>query len=144
MSSLLFKFHPEYFLSIYNTFYILYELRMVGVTTRSVCLSTCGKPFSYYSSKFGPGISGFSLSNFSTSSLAFSNPSTGSQVFSSSEHPAHFTKYQSFLNYLFTLLTFLVYVIIALLTILSTSHSRSPSTSSGSRGGCSRLGRSVT
>ena len=36
-------------------------VRMVGVKTTSVCLATCGKPFSYYSSKFGHGIPRFSL-----------------------------------------------------------------------------------
>jgi len=40
MSSLLLSFVTNTFLSNYNTFLIHYELRMIGVKTRSVYLST--------------------------------------------------------------------------------------------------------
>jgi len=82
-------------------FNILYDLSRVVVKTTSLCLYTQGKSFSYYSSKFGPDIPGFSLRKILTSSLAFSNPSVGSPVVSISEHHDYFTKYRSCLNFFF-------------------------------------------
>jgi len=93
-SSPLRSFRPEYSMSIIQSIFHL-ELHIVGVKTTSVYLSTVGKPFLCYSTSPGPGISGFSLLNLSTSSCAFPIPSRGSHVFSSSAQPFHFTKYRS-------------------------------------------------
>ena len=69
--------------------------------------------------------------------LAFSKLSGGSQVFSSSEHPAHLTKY--LISCIRSLLR--TQVIISFLKMCFTSHSKSPSIPSGSRGGCSLPGQ---
>jgi len=91
-SSPLRSVRPEYSMSIIQSIFHL-ELHIVGVKTTSVYLSTDGKPFLCYSTSLGPGISGFSLCNLPTSSCAFLIPSAGSQVFSSSVQPFHFTKF---------------------------------------------------
>jgi len=93
-SSPLRSVRPEYSMSIIKSIFNL-ELHMVGVKTTSVYLSTDGKPSVCYSTSLGPGISGFSLCNLSTSSCAFHIPSGGSHVFSSSAQAFHFTKYRS-------------------------------------------------
>ena len=116
------------------------NLHIVGVKTTGVYLSTHGKPLLCYLTSHGLGISGFSLSNLSPSSSAFFIPSGGAQVFSSSTQRFHLTKYQSSFSGLFLPPTFCMSEMISFLTILSISHSKSPSMSSGSRGGCSRAG----
>jgi len=93
-SSPLRSVRPEYSMSIIQSLFHL-ELYIVGVKTTGVCLSTDGKPFLCHSTSLGLGLSGFSLCNLSTSSCAFIIPSGGSQVFSSSAQPVHFTKYLS-------------------------------------------------
>jgi len=98
---------PEYSMSIIQFIFHL-ELHRVGVKTTSVYLSTDGKPLLCYSTSLGPGISGFCLWNLSTSSCAFVIPSGGSQVFSSSAQPFHFTKYRCSFMGLFLPRTFRV------------------------------------
>jgi len=93
-SSPLRSVRPEYSMSIIQPI-LHFELHIVGVKTTSVYLSTDGKPFLCYSTSLGPGISGLSLSNLSTSSCAFFIPLHGSHVFSSSAQPFQFTKYRS-------------------------------------------------
>ena len=138
-SSPLRSLRPEYSLSIIQSILHL-ELHIVGVKTTRVYLSTHGKPVLCYLTFLGPAISAFSLRKLSTSASAVFIPSGGSQVFSSSGQPFHFTQYPSSFLGLFLPRTFPLYEIISLLMILSTFHSKSPSMSSASRRGCSRFG----
>jgi len=93
-SSPLRSVRPEYSMSIIQSIFRL-ELHIAGVKTTRVYLSTDGKPCLCYLTSPGPGISGLSLSNLSSSSRPFRIPSGSSQVFSSSAYPFHFTKYRS-------------------------------------------------
>jgi len=106
-SSPLRSVRPEYSMSIIQSISHR-ELQIGGVKTTSLYWSTDGKPFLCYSTSLGPGISGFSLSNLSTSSCAFPIPSGGSHVFSSSAQPFHFTQYRSSFIGLFLPRTFRV------------------------------------
>jgi len=91
-SSPLRSVRPEYSMSIIQSIFHI-ELHIVGAKTTGLYLSTDGKPFLCHSNSPGSGISAFCLSNLSTSSCSFFIPSRGSQLFSSSSQPSHFTKY---------------------------------------------------
>ena len=104
-SSPLRSVRPEYSMSIIQSIFHL-ELHIVEVKTTSVYLSSDGKPFLCYWTSLGPGISGLSQWNLSTSSCEFFIPSGGSQIFSSSTQLFHFTKYRSSFITLFLPQTF--------------------------------------
>ena len=106
-SSPLRSVRPKYPMSIIQSIFH-FELHIVGLKTTSIYFSTDGKHFLCYSTSLGPGISGLSRSNLSTSSCAFFIPSGGSQVFSSSAQSFHFTKYRSSFIGLFLPRTFRV------------------------------------
>jgi len=138
MSSPFRSVHPEY--SIFFTQSSSYlELRIVGRKTTRVYLSTDEKPLLCYSTSPGSGIWRLSLRNLSTPASPFVIASPGYPVFSSSAQLFHFTKYRSSFIHVFLPRTFCVQELMSLLTILSTSQSKSPSMSSGSREGRLRV-----